>query len=82
VRTAANDIPIAALSGDSADSSILCLFFGSTRPFDHATLRRLYPTKAAYLAAFGRATDKAIASGYLLPADRAAILSDAAKANV
>ncbi|HEY5170459.1 MAG TPA: alpha/beta hydrolase domain-containing protein, partial [Acidimicrobiia bacterium] len=82
VRTAANDVPVAALSGDSADSSILCVLFGSTRPFDHATIRRLYPTKAAYLAAFGRATDKAIASGYLLPADRAAILADAAKANV
>lgn len=82
VRTAANDVPIAALSGDSADSSILCLLFGSTRPFDHATLQRLYPTKAAYLAAFGRATDKAIAKGYLLPADRAAILADAAQADV
>ena len=56
--------------------------FGSTRPFDHATLQRLYPTKAAYLAAFARATDKAIAKGYLLPADRSAILADAAKADV
>jgi hypothetical protein len=82
VRTAANDVPIAALSGDSADSSILCILFGSTRPFDHATLQRLYPTKAAYLAAFSRATDKAISNGYLLPADRAAILADAAPANV
>ena len=43
-------------------------------PFDHATLVKLYGTKAAYLAKFTAATDTAIANGYILPADRAAIL--------
>jgi hypothetical protein len=82
VRTAANDVPIAALSGipASRDSSLLCAYFGSTRPFDHATLVKLYGTKQAYLAKFRAATDRAIAAGYLLAADRAAILAEAATA--
>ncbi len=81
VRTAANDVPTATLSGDSGDPSVLCALFGSTVPFDHATLVRLYGTKAAYLAKFRAATDKAIANGYILPADRAAVLADGAKIN-
>ena len=80
VRTAANDVPTATLSG-VVDDSIICALFGSTVPFDHATLVKLYGTKAAYLAKFRAATDKAIANGYVLPADRAAILADAAKIN-
>ena len=53
----------------------------STMPFDHATLNGSTRRKAAYLAKFTQATDKAIASGYVLPADRAAILAEAAKTN-
>jgi len=79
VRTAANDVPTVTLTGVATSKSIICLLFGRTIPFDQATLKRLYPTKSAYLGAFRTATDKAIASGYLLPADRAAILADAAK---
>lgn len=83
VRTAANEVPVAALSGAAADTSkIICVVFGSTRPFDQATLKRLYPSMAAYLTAFRRATDTAIASGYLLPADRAAILAEAANVKI
>ena len=81
VRTAANDVPIAALSGVTGDRAFICALFGSTVPFDHATLVKLYGTKAAYLAKFRAATDTAIANGYLLPADRAAILAEAAKIN-
>jgi len=79
VRTAAVDVPIATLTGVATSKSIICVLFGRTIPFDHAMLKRLYPTKAAYLREFGRATDTAIARGYLLPADRAPILADAAK---
>lgn len=83
VRTAANDVPVAALSGIATDSSnVLCGLFGSTKPFDAATLARLYPSRAGYLAKVDKATDTAIAKGYVLPADRAAIIAEAAKANV
>jgi hypothetical protein len=79
VRTAANDVPIAALTGVATSKSVLCLLFGTTRAFDPATLKRLYPTEASYLDQFRTATEKAIASGYILPADRAEILAAAAK---
>jgi hypothetical protein len=83
VRTAANDVPVATLSGAGGDdSNVLCGLFGSTKPFDAATLARLYPSRAAYLAKVAAATDKAIASGYVLKADRAAIIAEAARAKI
>jgi alpha/beta hydrolase family protein len=78
VRSGAIDAPVAAYSGVAPDTaSIICRLFGTTHPFDAATLHRLYPTKAAYLTAFTNATDKAITSGYILPADRAELLAQA-----
>jgi hypothetical protein len=82
VRTAALDVPVAVLTGVATSQSIICRLFGRTIPFDGATLKRLYPTKAAYLSEFQRATDEAIAGGYLLKSDRAAILAEAAKTNI
>jgi hypothetical protein len=79
VRTAAINVPVAAYSGVPADSSnTLCILFGATFPFDTATLTGLYPTPSAYLTAFTDATDRAIAAGYILAADRKTILTDAA----
>jgi hypothetical protein len=52
------------------------------QPFGQALLSQLYTNKAKYLAEFTRATDKAIASGYLRATDRAAILAEAAKVKV
>jgi hypothetical protein len=83
VRTAAINVPIAAYSGiPPAGSSVVCSFFGSTHPFSAATLARLYPSKSAYVAAFTKATDAAIARGYVLPADRAEILAQAASVKI
>jgi len=80
VRTAAITVPVAAYSGVPADTSnVACLLFGSTQPFDSATLTQLYGTPASYLAAFTHATDNAIVFGYLRKADRPSILADAAK---
>jgi hypothetical protein len=74
VRTPAVDAPVAALSGDApAGASELCSLFGETRPFDGATLAALYEDRAGYLAAHGRALDAAIAGGFLLADDRAAL---------
>jgi hypothetical protein len=82
VRSAAIDVPVAVYSGVPADSSnLVCALFGNTRPLDAATLHRLYPSKDAYVTAFTGATDKAIAAGYILPADRAEILAGAQQMN-
>jgi hypothetical protein len=80
VRTAAITVPVAAYSGIPADASTTtCSLFGSTQPFDTATLTHLYGTPAAYLAAFTHATDNAIIFGYIRKDDRPTILADAAK---
>jgi hypothetical protein len=79
VRTPWADVPIARTSGLGAEESIMAAIFGSGEPFDAATLRRLYPGGAdQYLDGFTAALDRAIQSGFILPADRAEILELAA----
>jgi hypothetical protein len=71
VRTPAVDVPIAALSGEAPPgASILCSLFGSTVPFDAATLVDMYGDKERYLAAYTRSLDEAIDRGFLRAADR------------
>jgi hypothetical protein len=53
--------------------------FGGTHPFDAATLAKLYSSKDQYVAAYRRAADSAIAAGFVLEADRAALLAEADK---
>jgi len=83
VRTPWVDVPVARTSGVLAPGdtpgNIMAAIFGSGEPFDAATLRRLYPGgRAEYLDRFTAALDKAIQSGFILPADRAEILELAA----
>jgi hypothetical protein len=80
VRTPAVDVPVATLSGaPAAGSNAVCGLFGSTVPFSPQTLVALYGSKAGYVAAFTTDLDKAIAGGFLLPADRAPLLAQAAQ---
>ncbi len=78
IRTPLVDVPVATLSGEPADtSSVLCLLMGSTTAFDPARLAALYPTPGAYLLAYTQAADAAVAAGFVLPEDRAALLAAA-----
>ena len=53
--------------------------FGTTRPFDAATLARLYPGgRSDWLARFEKATADALARAFLLEADAAEIRALAA----
>ena len=80
VRTPAVEVPVSTLSGaPPPGSSTLCGLFGSTVPFGPQTLAALYGSKAGYVAAYTTDLDKAIAAGYLLPADRAQLLAQAAQ---
>jgi len=65
--------PVALGSGE------LCGLGGTHVPFDTATLKRLYPTHAAYVAKVTTASNAAVKAGFLLPADAAQTI-DAAKA--
>jgi len=68
VRTPQVDVPIAAFTGEQA-GGILCRLFGTTTPFDDATLARLYPSHRAFVAAYDKAIRRAQRKGFLVPAD-------------
>ncbi|WP_214322842.1 alpha/beta hydrolase domain-containing protein [Nonomuraea sediminis] len=70
IRTPWMDAPTAVLTGISPNNGLIERLFGQTVPFTGATLAQLYPGGAGdYLAAFGAATDAAVAEGFLLEAD-------------
>ena len=78
VRTPAVEVPVSTLSGAApVGTSEICSLFGSTTPFSPQTLASLYGTKAHYLSEYTAALDHAIASGYLLPAERSSLLAQA-----
>jgi hypothetical protein len=66
VRLPALEVPVATYRGEFTDSA-----GGSTRAFEPATLAALYPSHDAYVAAMRTATDRAMAAGFMLPADAA-----------
>jgi hypothetical protein len=83
IRTPSVDVPISTLTGEApAGAPVLCSLFGTSTPFDAATLKALYPTRAQYLQAFSASLDKAIAAGFVRKADRAMYEADAQKAPI
>ena len=78
VRTPAVDVPVSTLSGaPPAGATPICCLFGSTVAFTPAQLASLYGTKANYIAAYTKSLDKAVASGFILSADKASLLAQA-----
>ena len=83
IRTPPVDVPVATLSGDPVEGGAeFCFLFGSTVPFDEATLAELYPTYADYVAAFEAAADEAVAAGFLLRVDADAMVAEAEAADI
>ena len=78
VRTPAVDVPVSTLSGaPAAGANAICSLFGSTIAFTPAQLASLYGTESNYIAQYTKSLDKAIASGYILSADKASLLAQA-----
>ncbi|MCR6031566.1 hypothetical protein GGQ22_08910 [Nocardioides sp. zg-579] len=78
VRTPVVDAAVEVLSGDTEPGApVICELFGSTVPLAAERVRERYADPAAYLAAYERATDAAIAAGFVLAEDRAAVLAEA-----
>jgi hypothetical protein len=76
VRTPPIDVPVDVLSGVAGPKAdILCLLLGSTTPLSDARLAELYSTRAAYEAEYDAATTRVIESGFVLAADREALLA-------
>lgn len=75
VRTPWVDVPTAWTSGSAPDECPMSFLFGSGKPFDAATLARLYPGgRAEYLDRFTTSLDAAIGAGFVPAADRAEVL--------
>jgi hypothetical protein len=76
VRTPWVDVPTARLSGvGNSGGGVVGTLFGVTKPFDQATLDRVYPGgKREYLRRFRVSLDRSIAAGFLLASDREEIL--------
>jgi hypothetical protein len=69
VRTPQVDVPVAVLSGLGQTGGSFCFLFGTTAPFDDASLAQRYPDRSAFTAAWDAAVERAVAAGALLPVD-------------
>jgi hypothetical protein len=78
IRMPAIAAPTGHHTGFAADGTLS--LFGSTEPFDTATLRSLYPDEDAYTAAVQAAAAKATDEGFLLPRDAAVMVARPAAA--
>jgi hypothetical protein len=86
VRNPMLDVPTATLSGDPPPGTSMedlaggeggvCILFGTTVPFDQATLVELYGTPEAYRAAFRASADEAVEAGHLLRPDADALVAE------
>lgn len=78
IRTPQVDVPARVLSGaPGPNADIICLLLGSTKPLGKDRLAELYDSPEDYLAQYEAATDAAIEAGFVLEADRQAMLDDA-----
>lgn len=76
IRTPPVDVPVDVLSGaPGPSSSLLCILLGSTRPLPRARLAQLYPSRGAYLDKYRAAVDKVTKQGFVLRADRKALMA-------
>jgi hypothetical protein len=82
IRTGWVDVPVAALSGIAPDGAPgVAILLGTTREFDAAELARRYPGgRDEYAAEFAAATERAVASGFLLADDAGEMVALAAAA--
>jgi hypothetical protein len=62
-------VAIAALSGLGQDGDSFCRLFGTTGPHDRAELAGRFGSHEGFVAAWSAATDAAVTTGVLLPAD-------------
>ncbi len=81
IRLAAHVVPTATNSGMNTGSGF-CRLYGAHEPFDAATLARLYPTRADYVAKVQSVVRKNVAAGYLLQPDAVTTLRAAEAASI
>jgi hypothetical protein len=84
VRNPLVDVPVAATTGEPPPGSTnedvranVCLLFGTTTPFDKATLVERYGNADNYVKQFKASAEKAVSAGFLLRADADALIAEA-----
>ena len=76
IRTPPVDVPVNVLSGiPGSNPAVLCLLLGSTSPLPAERLTALYPSRGDYERRYASSADHAIESGFVLKADRQALLA-------
>lgn len=77
IRTPLVDVPVDVLSGDPAPgtTAIVCILSGSTTPLPPEYLLTRYASADDYTAQFEASADETIAAGFVLEADREALLA-------
>jgi hypothetical protein len=82
IRTPQVDVPVAVLSGLGQTGSSFCFLFGTTGPFDAATLAAEYPDHETFVQRWNEATDRAVAAGVVLEDDAEHIKQAAAASDI
>lgn len=76
IRTPVVDAPVEVLSSVTAPNpTTICMLLGSTQPLAPARIAERYASRQAYLEQFTKYTDSVIKAGWILAADRAAVLA-------
>jgi hypothetical protein len=82
IRTPHVDAPVAVLSGQGQADEGFCRLFGTTEPFDAATLAEAYPDHEAFTAAWGESLDAAVEAGAILEPDAEQLRRVAAESTI
>ena len=76
IRTPPVDVPVDVLSGiPGPNSDLLCILLGSTKALPATRLAQLYPSRSVYQQRYGADADKVIKAGFVLAADRDALIA-------
>jgi hypothetical protein len=83
VRTPMVDVPVDVLSGVAGPNpAVICILSGSTAPLSESRLAQLYASRDDYVQRYAASTDAAIAAGFILEADREALMARSDPARV
>jgi hypothetical protein len=76
IRLSEVGVPTAVNMGTNTGPGA-CARWGYYKPFDLATLNKLYPTHAAYVSAVEKATNENLRAGFILKADAERTIQEA-----
>jgi hypothetical protein len=82
IRLSQHAIPTATNTGVNGPATNFCRTFGTHVPFDEASLAMLYPDHQSYLTMVITATHESQRAGFIVGADAAATIQDAARSNI